>query len=337
MEPTSDETGRPDAVRRRPPVNPDTRPFWLKDLKAPVIREPSPVLGAHGLAPAPAEPVPVTPAPVTPAAGAPVPAPRLRQPDIPTQQPPQQPSQQPPPVRQAVDLSVPVRTPAEPVDLPTVAVVDLPAAPPPARTPLPRRRDLARRTRSRRVRPATVLGAAGALVVVLGLGLPFLLNRPFGDESVTITPSSPTPSGPVSGGTPTSRVTTYTPTASGPASPAATTTSATSTRTRTTTRAARVTAAPTTVRTVTRTVVATKPPRRTTTPATTTPGEVFIDSKDYAGRPLLDVRNDLLDRGVTPVDNWVHGTGKPYGTVVEIRPSGWVADRSVVYVWVAAS
>jgi hypothetical protein len=45
----------------------------------------------------------------------------------------------------------------------------------------------------------------------------------------------------------------------------------------------------------------------------------------------------MRELGLTPIDDYVDNTRKPVGTVLDIRPSGWVRDGSNVRVSIAAS
>jgi hypothetical protein len=179
-----------------------------------------------------------------------------------------------------------------------------------------------------------VLGAAGLLLLVGGLATPFLLRGPFGAPRDDAAPA------PARTGT----VTTYVPTVSGSApvalGTAASTVVATAPTSRPATAARRTTAAATgrtgpTVRRTTVTVTATAAP--TTTQPSTRPGEVFVDPAQYLGRPEDPVRAELEARGLDTADSWAFDTGRPRGTVVEVRPSGWVRDGGDVRVYVAWS
>ncbi|WP_088318192.1 hypothetical protein [Kineosporia sp. R_H_3] len=295
---------RPHAGRTPRRRAPDTVPFWGADAKIPVIREPSPVVGPS--APAP-RPVAVA-APVAAPASAPAPAVAAR------------------------PSALPARPDVYAVDRTVDHTVD---------EPLPRRRDAARDDGPRRIRPATALGAAGLLVLVAGLATPFVLSGPFGG-----TPdAAPVPAPP---GT----VTTYVPTVSGSApvavgtaaattAPAATTTAgatdrptAAATRTAASTPTARTTPA---ARRTTVTAIVTTTVAPATTQASTRPGEVFVDPAQYVGRQEDPVRAELEARGLDTADSWAFDTGRPRGTVVEVRPSGWVRDGGDVRVYVAWS
>ncbi|WP_198954958.1 PASTA domain-containing protein [Kineosporia sp. R_H_3] len=287
------------------PVADDTLAFWEREVRIPIIREPSPVLGD----------VPVVAAAVTPV----VPAAPPAAPTAPAG-PPEE-----PPVPEAVEPEQPwaVAPPRPPVE----ELFVIGGGEPPA---------------ARRVLARTAFVFAGAVVAV-GAAVPFLLGGlPGGDATVSLAETTASPSAAVESAARDSVVTTYVPTVSGsvpvgtPTANAAERQTAEPTASTTTRRTTRPAATPS------RTTSRPKPPAAPTRTRPSgpsqpgpRPGQVYVDAAAYVGRPLDRVRRDLEALGLRVQDAPAFGTGKPRGEVVGLRPGGWVDAGSTVRVFFA--
>jgi serine/threonine-protein kinase len=179
-----------------------------------------------------------------------------------------------------------------------------------------------------------VLGALAVLVLVLGITLPFVIStlRFGGSDGLTLTTPTSTPTASDASESPTSEISESTDgvivplnTLTGPEPvtatprPASGTTRPTST-TRTTTTPPRPTSTKPTKPTKTRT---------TSTTTTTRPGQVYVDAATYLGRPYAEVNAALRALGLTSFGRWIRSP-QPFGTVVGVRPTGWVPRGSTV-------
>ncbi|WP_143448679.1 PASTA domain-containing protein [Kineosporia sp. A_224] len=287
----------------------DTPAFWEREVRIPIIREPSPVLGD----------VPVAAAAVVP--------------EAPVETPVESPVE--PPAATAAEAPV-----AAPDETPAVTSPEQPWAVVPPRPPVEELFVLGsgEPPAARRVLARTAFVFAGAVVAV-GAAVPFLLGGlPGGDATVSLAETTASPSAAVESAARDSVVTTYVPTVSGSV-PVATPTAKPAER-----QAAEPTASTTTRRTTRPAATTSRTPSRSSAPAPTRtrprgpsqpaprPGQVNVDPAAYVGRPLDQVRRDLEALGLRVVDGPAFGTGRPRGEVVGVRPGGWLDAGSTVRV-----